>query len=143
MSGSYNIIDHSADIGLEIEADTVESLFESAAVGMISIIADSNEVKSDAHFDIILSEATYEDLLVEWLKELLFIFASNNYILNKFKIKVEETDSERKSLTAKCYGELFNPEKHPLKTEIKNVTYHKLNVSHSSSKWKGTVIFDL
>ncbi len=40
----YSIIDHTADIGLEAEGDTLDNAFENAAYGMFDILTDGSSI---------------------------------------------------------------------------------------------------
>ncbi|MCP4724100.1 MAG: archease [bacterium] len=143
MTKKTEIIDHSADIGLKITGDTIEEFFEAAAEGMFSIILDPGSMQHDTTIKISLSEPDYDDLLLEWLRELLFLFETKKLVLSKYKISITVNESNAKNLTAECSGELFDKNKHQFNTEIKNVTYHRLKVEKHFNKWEGEVIFDL
>jgi SHS2 domain-containing protein len=143
MTKTIEIIDHSADTGIKITGDTLEELFEAAAQGMFSIILNSDSPLWDAKTDIKLAEPEYDDLLLEWLRELLFLFETKNLIFHKYNIKITENNKGIKNLNAECEGELFNKNRHHYNTEIKNVTYHRLKVEKKLNKWEGEVIFDL
>ena len=49
---SFSLIDHTADLGFEVLADSLPKLMEEAAKALFSIIADLDNVKEDKHLRI-------------------------------------------------------------------------------------------
>jgi SHS2 domain-containing protein len=46
-------------------------------------------------------------------------------------------------ISAKIYFDAYLPDLHTIKTEIKAVTYHQIQVKRSPTGWKARVIFDI
>jgi len=139
MNKPYKIIDHTADIGLSIEADTKEKIFEFAALGMFDQLVDLSNIEEKENIKIELeAEDGLEELFLIWLQELHY-YHIEGLILKKFIID-ELTNTK---LKAHVYGEYYNPTKHIIFTEIKLVTYHQLEVKKVDNKWYAQVIFDL
>ncbi len=134
----YNIIEHTADIGIKAYGKNLSKCFENAAVGMFDIISDTKKVKPVGEYEIMLKSDTVEELLVDWLSKLLTISDINNFLFGKFNVSVDE---EKCELNSKVYGENFDSERHTVGKEIKAVTYHILEVN----KEKGyvQVLFDI
>ncbi len=139
MNKPYKLIDHTADIGLSIEADSKEKIFEFAALGMFDQLADLSNVLEKENIKIELeAEDSLEELFLIWLQVLRY-YHIEGLILKKFIID-ELTNTK---LKAQVYGEYYNPTKHTIFTEIKLVTYHQLEVKKINNKWQAKVIFDL
>ena len=132
----YEIIDHTADIGIKAYGRSIEEAFENAAYGMFDIISDTSKVEPVGEYLIRLESDSLEELLVDFLSELLYIFEVQHLIFGKFEVKLDGT-----KLEARIFGEKFNPEKHPKGIEIKAVTYHILEVNASEGYVK--VLFDI
>ncbi len=143
MVKKIETIDHSADTGLRITGDTIEELFEAAAEGMFSIILETGPQLPDKRIAVSLKELEYDDLLLEWLRELLYMFETEKLVLRNFDIRIFTDKKGIKNLSAECRGELFDKKRHQFNTEIKNVTYHRLKVEKLQNEWQGEVIFDL
>ena len=137
--GPYELIDHTADIGVRAFGRTLEELFRNAAVGMFEIIADLDSIGIAESRKIQLTAETVEDIYLLWHQELLFHSSVDNVVYKEFLF---DEISERK-LTATLRGEKFNPDKQVLKKEIKAVTYHALKVQKTKEGWVGEVIFDI
>jgi len=135
----YKQIEHTGDIGIKVFGESVEDLFINAAYGMFDIIADISNVEHDLVEEIEVAGGNHEELLVNWLSELNFIFITENEIFSKFKI-THLTDTE---LNGSAIGEKYNLHKHPINTEIKAVTYHEICVKQLKNKWEAQIIFDI
>ena len=136
---TYEIIDHTADIGIRCEASSLPELFETAARGMFSIIVQLDGVRTTVTREIELSEQAVDDLLVSWLNELLYISEVESLLLVKFDIR----EIERTKLAAVVAGEPMDFDRHELNMEIKAVTYHELKVEQRGESWFAQVIFDI
>ncbi len=135
----YEIIDHTADIGLRARGGDLKELFINAACGMFSILADLKNVQTKESIKIKLEAPNVEELFLLWLSELLYQYNSKKIIFNKFLV---DKLSER-TISAQAQGEKFDLHRHRLKTEIKAVTYHQLKVQKIKDYWLGEVIFDV
>ena len=138
----FEIIDHTADIGIVAYGKTKREVFINAAKGMFEIIAGENrELKENFYDKIKLEAKSLEDLLIAWLNELLYISEVKLVILNKFKIK-ELSDGQIK---AEVGGTKINHLSIRIKREVKAVTYHRLEIKkdEESGLWRAQVIFDI
>ena len=135
----FEIIDHTADIGIVAYGADTKQVFVNAAIGLFSLIADLDEVNEDIQHDLELSAEDEEFLLVEWLNELIYTFDVEHIIFKRFEI--DELAGNR--IKVRCFGEKFKPKKHTLKREIKAATYHMLRLTKSDTGYQVQVIFDI
>ncbi len=136
---TYELIDHTADVGLKAYGKNLSEAFQNAAKGMFDIVTDSSEIESVGQYDIDLEAADLEQLLVDFLSELLFLNSAQNLVFGFFKV---ELDENKKSLSARVFGEKFNISKHKIGDEIKAVTYHMLEVKNKKP-YSVQVLFDI
>lgn len=139
MKTSYEIIDHTADVGVKAFGKNLSECFENVARGMFDIITDKSEVENVGQYDFILEADDLEQLLVDWLSELLFLHSSKNLVFGFFKVDVDE---KNKKMTGRVFGEPFSISKHKAGAEIKAVTYHMLEVK-KAKKPHVQVLFDI
>ncbi len=134
----FEIIDHTADVGIAARGETPEELFANAAAGMFSIITDPNNVEPRTSRPVTVSGSDRADLLVAFLNELLFLLETDRFITRRVEFdRLTETE-----LAAVIHGEFIGP-KHELETEIKAVTRHELTVEQRADAWHATVLFDI
>ncbi|MCK5635886.1 MAG: archease [Thermoplasmatales archaeon] len=136
---TYELIDHTADVGLKAYGKTLSEAFENAAKGMFDIITDSSEVESIGQYDIELEASNLEQLLVDWLSDLLYLNTARNLVFGFFKVDLDEKSNK---LNAIIFGERFDLSKHKIGSEIKAVTYHILEVKNKKP-YHVQVLFDI
>jgi SHS2 domain-containing protein len=133
----YELIEHTADVGVKAYGKTVDEAFVHAAVAMFDIITDKSKIQPVGQYDIELDAPDREQLLVDWLSKLLFLNGANNLVFGKFEVHLDKNH-----LTAHVYGEEYSREKHKMGVEIKAVTYHMLEV-HETAPIFVQVLFDI
>jgi SHS2 domain-containing protein len=133
----YELINHTADVGVKAYGKTVAQAFEHAAKAMFDIITDSSVVSPVGQYDITLEAPDLELLLVDWLSKLLFLNGAKNLVFGKFEVTIQGT-----SLRAHVYGEQYDTKKHKMGEEIKAATYHMLEV-HQIKPIYVQVLFDI
>lgn len=132
-------LDLEADVGFEVWADDLNSLFEEAALAMYEIMVDVGRVDPRVERSLELNAPDLEMLLHHWLSELLFTTEVEKLVFSKFKVEI----SDQFKLLGKAWGEFIDHEKHDPKTEIKAVTYHKLSVTKEGDSWRCVVVLDI
>jgi SHS2 domain-containing protein len=135
----YEIIEHTADIGVKAYGKSLSEAFANAAKAMFDIITDNSEIESVGEYKIQLEANDLEQLLVDWLGELLFLNAAKNLVFNFFNV---DLDDKKFRLTAHVFGEKFDISKHKIGVEIKAVTYHILEV-RNKRPYHVQVLFDI
>ncbi len=136
----YEILDHTADVAILVRGRTLEELFEKAAYAMFDTITDAEKIDPVGKYRVSVSSPTLEDLLVDYLSELLYVFSVEYFVMGDFNVIIHRTD-EGYSLRGVALGEPFNRDKHGIKTEIKAVTYHELEINLKEGYAK--VLFDV
>ncbi|MBN2599224.1 MAG: archease [Candidatus Thermoplasmatota archaeon] len=134
---SYELIEHTADVGLKAYGKTLAEAFKHAAKGMFDIITDESIIEPVGQYDISLEAPDLEQLLVDWLSQLLFLNGAQNLVFGKFEVTVAGN-----RLSAHVFGEKYDTKKHKMGIEIKAVTYHMLQVSEKDPIFV-QVLFDI
>ena len=134
----FEIIDHTADVGLAAHGATCEELFANAALGMCSIIGDVETVCETGTREVRVTAHDIAALLAAFLGELLYLLEVEHFVCHRAKVE-SVTDTEARAI---LHGEPISPA-HDLHTEIKAVTHHDLTVEQRGSTWHATVLFDI
>ena len=134
----YEVLDHTADLGLVIYGRDLRELFKNAAFAMFDQIAELERVEERDIFEVIQDAPNVEELLVAWLRELLFQFSVRDFLFKDFSIE----DISQTHIKGTARGERIDRTRHELKKEIKAVTYHELKVEKRDGGWRSQVIFD-
>ena len=135
----FREIEHTADIGIEVEADTPSELFRRAGLALFSLMVSLEGVEAREEREETVRAEGWGDLLHDWLSRLLHSFLQDGFIAAT--ITIEELDSTR--LRARLVGEKLDYKRHNFETEIKAVTYHQLSVTCENGRWQARVIFDV
>ena len=135
----YEFINHTADLGIRVRGNSLRQLFERAAWAMFDILVELKGVKLKETVEIEIKGEHLEELLADWLRELLYKFNGEEYLFKKFEVE----ELNKQGLKAKVKGEKLDLSRHQLKTEIKAVTYHGLEVKKKGNIWETQVIFDV
>ena len=136
----YKFLEHRSDQLVEIEADSVEQLFEDAAAAFFDTIVEISKVEPNEEFEFEFCEKDIESLLYRFLNELLYLFDTKKVVFSKFNANFDEEDV---CIDISMWGEYFNPDKHSPKQEIKAITLHEFEVKKEGDKWKARFLFDL
>ena len=134
----FEVIDHTADLGIVARGESVDEVFVNAARGMFSLIVDLDTVAELTNQEIIVEAPDQEELLVTWLTELLYLFDAENLVFSRFEI----IDLGNEYLRAIAYGEEFDPARHNIKSHIKAATYHMLRLQRQDG-FRAQIILDV
>ena len=139
MREAFEILDHTADIGIIAYGADLKKLFSNAALALFSLITDPESIDEKLHTDLEVRSEDRDSLLVDWLNELIYCFDYKHILFDRFDIE-SLTDN---ALKATCYGEDFDPNRHKIKMGIKAATYHQLRVDTDDNGCKAQIILDI
>jgi SHS2 domain-containing protein len=120
----FDLIEHTADVGVRAYGQTLAEAFGNAAYGLFSIITDLSKVRKAEQRTVEIQAGSPEDLLYAWLNHLIYLFDSEQ-MLFKQCIVLELDGIELKAV---CYGEKADVRRHKMKAGVKAATYHQLRV---------------
>ncbi len=135
----YRRLDHTSDIKVEIYGDDLKELFTNSATCLFDLILDRKKVREIQSVPISLESADLSELLLDWLRELLFLFSTRSLAIRRVEIgSIEPT-----KVQATVFAEEFDARRHGLKVEVKTPTYHEYRVERAKDGYRATVIFDV
>ncbi len=136
----FRILDHTADIGIMAWGKTLAKLFANAALGMFSLIGELDRVENRFTTQVAVDGNDYEDLLVTWLNELLYLFEAEGVLLKEFTIQ----DLGQYYLKGIVSGEPIDVAKHTIHRVVKACTYYEVKVEKIRPQlWRAQVYFDI
>ncbi|MBI2135249.1 archease [Candidatus Woesearchaeota archaeon] len=131
-----------ADIAIEAYGKNLDELFENSAYAIFEESADIKKISEKEKKTIKLSAKNAEDLLFDFLSEILFLKDTYSMIFKSSKIKIVKKNSNY-SLHAELSGEKINTEKHELRNDIKAITLHMFKVEKTKAGYKALVVVDV
>ncbi len=136
---TYRLLEHTADMGIEAQGESLAELFAQAARGLLDILFGTPCPEGGREKLALAVEAwDREELLVAWLSELLFVVQQRDF--RPSGLSVDKIGPSR--LEATLTG-AFAPEGSVPLREVKAITYHRLSVFETRGCWKARVFLDL
>jgi SHS2 domain-containing protein len=136
---SYRVFDHTADLGIEVAAATIEALQAEAVLALFDCLAELGSVRAGQTREIEATGNDEAETLVNLLREALFAFNGGGFLGKTCHIR----RAGPAHVQALLRGELFDPGRHRLLREIKAVTYHQALVRREGAKWVARVVCDV
>jgi SHS2 domain-containing protein len=139
--GRAETFDHTADLGLRVFAADLDDLFRTAAAGLFDVIvinrADVRIVETEP---VRIAADSTEDLLVDWLNELIFRTETRHRLYSRFDVAIDQSGCV---LEGTIGGEPIDRQRHILDHEVKAATRHGLCVQRVYDGWVAEVIVDI
>jgi SHS2 domain-containing protein len=133
--GEFEIIEHTADVGIRATGATSEELFEQATLGL----AEISGIRIQGPGEVVPIELTGTDragLLVDWLSEVLWLHDVRAAGIVSVRID-EASENEVRG------GVELGPLTKGSGTQVKAVTYHQLQMAQGPDGWTATVFVDV
>jgi SHS2 domain-containing protein len=132
----YRLLDHTADALVEVHGQTLSERFANAAFALFDQMTDVSTVEPVGEVRVIVSADSVEQLLVDFLQELLFLNDTDDYVFSEFEVEIAGMNLE-----ATARGEKFDQSRHPKRSVVKGVTYHNLKIDNEGKTL--TILFDV
>jgi SHS2 domain-containing protein len=138
---TYRLFDHTADLGIEFFGKDAVALFSHAGRALFEVMVSCKgpPVQALHHYEFFLQGEDWADLLVNWLRELLFLFHGHQQLLHQLRI----TSISPTELRAEVTTDDFLPERHRIEKDIKAVTYHQAAVVQNQEGWQARIVLDV
>lgn len=135
----FEILEHTADIGLRAWGATLQEAFENAATALSAIVVELDDIEPRIAYPIAASGDDDQSLLVNWLNEALYYLDARRIVLRRFRI--EHFGDGR--VAGQAWGEPRDPVKHRPKVIVKGVTYHQLKIEQRPDGCQVQVFLDI
>ena len=114
------------DAFIEVTGNTLEEAFENAGISVVDTMIDINSVEEKAHKKIEIIAKDLNNLLYNWLEEIIILTITDGFAAKRFSVKLTKNDEY--SLVANINGEEIDFKKHHFKLEIKSPTFHLMEI---------------
>jgi len=135
----FTVFEHTADLGVRVEAATLPDALADAAAGLFAVIAgDLGQIRPilAETFTVPGSDPTW--LLYDFLGELHAAFEIRRMLFREFEVTITGD-----GLEATARGERYDPTRHVLAHEVKAITQHELAVDRGPERCTATYIVDI
>ena len=137
MAGTYELLEHTADVGVRASGPRLEDVFEATARAVAEILGAWFPGEGDPT-PVTVGATDREALLVSWVDELLYLFETRDAVFGGFDVRrVGETDLAAEVLLAPIGDRELDGQ------HIKAATYHRLRVARENGSWVGEIYLDV
>jgi SHS2 domain-containing protein len=130
----YLEMDHTADWALKVWAPDLAGLVEQAALGMNTLSGLVLEDQRELARSLTLQGYDPEQLLVNFLSEVLFIGEEEGIGFSAYEIEVAGLNLDARMTGSKIAAQ---------EKEIKAVTFHDLSIKKTTHGLETTIVFDV
>lgn len=135
MTG-YEIVEHTADVGIRARASTLAELFEQATLGLLEITGALDAATGEP-VPITASGRDLASVLVAWLEEVLYLQDAKDNVITAVEVTDVSDRTVRGTVWVRARAASLEG------TAVKAVTYHQLSVEHDDHGWSARVFFDI
>jgi SHS2 domain-containing protein len=135
----YEVLEHTADVGLRVYGKTLPELFANAGMGLMALAIEPAEIREREPLSLSVTGSDAEQLLVNWLSEILYHMDAEGWTFSRFTIQ----NCSPIAIAGEGWGERREPGSGTRAVAVKAVTYHQLAIRETTEGWEATVYFDI
>ena len=136
---NYRILNRSSDLVIKVFGKSQAELFANSAFALFDLMTDVDKVVVQENLPLEVEGVDRDDLMVNWMRELLYLFQVSGYLLKDFQVREARDNFVR----GEVGGEKFDPDRHELRREIRSITYHQSRMEKTGDQWTAQMIFEL
>jgi SHS2 domain-containing protein len=135
----YRLTTRQSELAVKVTGDSQADLFANSAFALFDVMLDVDKIEIKDRLPLEVEGADRDDLLVNWMRELLYLYQGSGYLLKEFAIReVKDT-----LVKAEVCGEKIDPDRHEIKQEIAAVAYHQSRMTKTGNQWTAQLIFQV
>jgi SHS2 domain-containing protein len=141
MNYEYLEDEATADLAIRAKGKSLKSVFENTALALINAIVDTETVEEQEIKIFSKKAADLKALIYDFLEEILYFHDAESLVFKT--IEVQELDEKTNTIKAVLKGEVFNPDKHEARNNIKAITYFGMKIEKLKEEYMIEVTVDL
>jgi SHS2 domain-containing protein len=135
--GGFELLEHTADVGVRARGATLEEVFEQATLGLAEVLG-ARRPREGESVAVEVAAGDPGALLVDWLNEVLWLHETRGHAAIA-AVRVERVGGDRAAGSV-----TFSSTDPPADgTFVKAVTYHRLRVGRDAGGWLAEVYLDV
>lgn len=144
MKKSYKFLEDIAiaDIAYEAYGKNLSELFMNSAEALFASMAEINTVKPLKKYTITLENDSIENLLHDFLSEIVFIKDRDSSVFHDSEVEIQQK-GDKNFLVATIYGEPIDEKKQTLGADVKAITMHRFKIEQTEKGFKSTIVLDV
>jgi SHS2 domain-containing protein len=134
--GTFEQIDHTADVALRLVAADEADLLGTGARAVVDLLTDAQPVAAHAERELHADGADAAERLVAFMNEVLVVALTEGFLPAELVVTVDGDDVHARARgEAGAFARVVN--------ELKSVTYHDLEVKARDGGLEATVVIDV
>src|SRR6058998_3517159 len=117
----YRLTTRQSELAVRIVGNSPADLFANSAYALFDVMTEIEKIEIKDRLPLEVEGMDRDDLLVNWMRELLYLYQGSGYLLKEFKVREAKDNYVR----AEVSGEKFDPDRHEIQREIRSVAYHQ------------------
>jgi SHS2 domain-containing protein len=135
----YRTIKRSSDLAVKIFGKSQAELFANSGFALFDLLTYIDRVEPSEQMTLEVEGADRDDLMVNWMRELLYLYQGSGYLLKEFVVKEVKDNYIR----GEVRGEKFDPDRHEIQREISAVASHQGRMEKTGEQWTAQVVLEL
>jgi SHS2 domain-containing protein len=135
----YRLTPRQSELAVRVSGDSQADLFANSAFALFDVMTDLDKVDIKDRIALEVEGGDRDDLMVNWMRELLYLYQGSGYLLKAFHIR----EAKETQVKAEVSGEKIDPDRHEMKTEILAVAYHQSRMQKTGDQWIAQLIFEI
>jgi SHS2 domain-containing protein len=137
---NYRITKHQSELAVRVVGNSQADLFANSALTLFDVmVTDVQKIDCKESIPLEVEGTDRDDLMVNWVRELLYLYQGSGYLLKEFLIReVKDT-----LVKADVRGEKIDPDRHEIQQEIAAVASHKSRMQKTGNQWRAHLIFEI
>jgi protein archease len=137
VTGRFEFLEHTADIGLHLTGETPEEVLEAAGRGLAALQGAWFPGTGDER-TVEVSAGDLGGLLVSWLDELLYLHEAEDVVFGGFRVDLAGEGRLRADVRTAPRGDRSLEA-----AGVKAATYHRLRFEEGNGGWVADVYLDV
>jgi SHS2 domain-containing protein len=135
----YRTFNRLSDLAVKIFGNSQAELFANSGFALFDLMTQIENVEVKEHMTLEVEGADRDDLMVNWMRELLYLYQGSGYLLKEFVVQeVKDT-----CIRGEVSGEKFDPDRHEIQREIRAVVSHQSRMEKTGNQWTAQVVLEL
>ena len=138
-SKNYRLTTRQSELAVRVIGNSQADLFANSAFALFDVMTDVDKIEIKEELPLEVEGMDRDDLLVNWMRELLYLYQGSGYMLKEFRIH----DVKDTVVKAEVCGEKIDPDRHEIRKEISAVAYNQGLMQKTGNQWTAQLIFEI
>lgn len=135
----YRTFKRSSDLAVKIFGKSQAELFANSGFALFDLLTQIDKIEMHERLTLEVEGADRDDLMVNWMRELLYLYQGSGYMLKEFVVQEVKDNHIRGEVS----GEKFDPDRHEIQREIRAVVSHQSRMEKTGDQWTAQVVLEL